>query len=216
MKSLRLVSLAAVAVVTLGSTSTVSSTTTPSTPPPLSLPSLPPLPALPPLDLSPEGLDRFLKDLLSAVGSHPLLPNLEKPLSGLFKLLSDLLKAAEGLLLPPKAQEEAHQLTDSLRTVFFQQSLVKEKLSALQALFEQGGLAPLEQQSLKDIAKRLWEQYKELEAFGRSLLKKLADLLKTVFPQIKPSLPSSPEDTPQTDFDDITQTARSLFPDLLN
>lgn len=175
-------------------------------------PSLPPLPALPPLDLSPEGLDKLLKDIMAVLGA-PLLPNLDKPLSGLFQLLSDILKAAEGLLLPPKSEKEAHQLTDSLRKVLMQQNLIKEKLSALQALAEEGGLAPLELQSLRDIAQRLWDQYKQLEAFGLELLKQLADLLQSLFPQIKTPIPS--KDAIQADQDAVSKAAKAIFPDLL-
>lgn len=187
-----------------------------------SLPSLPAAPQpglgdLPPLDLSPEGLEALLKELTEALlGSPPLgnlLPDLEKPLTGLLSLLEKILKAAEGLLLPAKEAEDASRLTNSLRRVFSQQSLIKEKLAALQSMVAEGGLSNRELRSLQDIGDRLLQQLKELEAFGLKILKDLTNLILSVFPDLKPILPTPPDVEAQQE--ETLRAARALFPDIL-
>ncbi|XP_026193082.1 uncharacterized protein LOC34624268, partial [Cyclospora cayetanensis] len=142
------------------------------------------LPAMPPLDLSAEGLESFLKEL-GSIFENPQLPPPADSLSTLLAPLAELLKAVEGMILPPAEDAEARNITSALRDIFQKQSILKEKLSALQTLATDGGLASADLESVKDIARRQWTLYEAQDNLGLRLLQQLRALLEALFPNLE-------------------------------
>ncbi|KAL8441917.1 hypothetical protein Emag_006795 [Eimeria magna] len=143
---------------------------------------LPPLPALPPVDLSHEGVDALLSEMRSALTS-PAAKEVNQPLASLLTRLSELLRSVEGRALPPKAEKEATKLTESLRSVFAQQSILRQKLSALQ-LVASDRLQP-DVEGIRTAAGKLLDQYAELQTLGEETLAALRELLQAIFPILK-------------------------------
>lgn len=178
----------------------------------------PSLPSIPPLDLSPIALEALLKELALALAGN-LPPGLSGPakgaveiMSGLLSIVSEMLRAAEGLLLPPREQQEAGRLTQSLRDVFIREALINEKLIALRAVASEGNVSEDELLSLRAIAQRLWKQYEQLESMGMRILKELNGLMGAVFPHLQ--LPTIEHMERQQQL--IMQTVRTFFSIILN
>lgn len=207
MAPLRFSALAVAAVAVVASVEASSSS---STRPPLSLlPSLPSLPALRPLELSGNWVAEFLKELTN--GSFGGFQ------STTTELLTSLLKQLEGLLLPPQQKEEAVRQSESLRSVLQRQGLLFEKLTALNSLGVEQQLSLTELTSIKEIAQRLWNQYKELEQQAIKLMEGLISVLREALPDLGldsllQSLQQQKHELESAATD--LETARNLFPAL--
>lgn len=191
-----------------GSAEAASSSST-TTRAPFSLLHLPSLPALSPLELNGNWVAEFLKELTSgSLGGFQ---------SATTELLTSLLKQLEGLLLPPQQKEEAVRQSESLRSVLQRQGLVFEKLTALNSLGLDQQLSVTELTSIKEIAQRLWTQYKELEDQAIKLVESLINVLKEALPDLGvdtllQSLQQQKKELESAALD--LETARSLFPAL--
>ncbi|KAL8427745.1 hypothetical protein Efla_004077 [Eimeria flavescens] len=175
---------------------------------------LPSLNTMPPMDLSHEGLEALLAEMQSAAVGRPSQVQ-QQPVSSLLTLLSELLRSAEGTLLPPREKKEAGRLTESLRNVLAQQSILRQKLGALQTVATENQRGPINTEAIRQVAQRLLDQYRQLEEIGRQILQSLTDLLRALLPDLSRTLPSiSPAEPPATE--NVMRSLREMFPEILD
>lgn len=197
---------AAAATTTAAQTAAAAETEIPSLP---VIQPLPPLPSLPPVDLSSDGVETLLAHMRSALTS-PVVKEIDQPLTSLLTRLTELLTSLKGKTLPAKAEQQATKLTESLRSVFAQQSILREKLGALQLVAKEQKQPDVE--GIKSAAEKLVEQYGKLQTMGEETFAALKELMQAMFPILKNEEALSAKETPEG----VIRAVRSMFPDILS